>query len=390
MALRCSDVKYVVYMIDDDDLMFMNGKYNAFATVHVKNVVYELIGDVSNSDESETDDLEHYLTNSNDSCSESKQKMARTKQTARKTDNKGQLDPAVFSPPRGTPKRSRSASQSPARSSPRKKPKHLPSGTGFTSSEESDFFSMGEPDDSEQEVSFGKNFAGNPSKNTGGGGGKSGGKGGSRKNSSKAPTPAPAPAPAPVPAPGPSQGKTPRTPIASKNMRKVALTNNLIRANRRGVSGFLQIAKWNRTARQKGGRENETKRGYMRRPDKQHDANGRLLRRNRPGTVALREIRFYQRSQVFLIPMRAFQRLVREYTNDISTDLRWQTTALYNLQVAAEAYLVGFLCDTNYCAIHRKVTTIAPKDLILARRLRCHTNVGEGLSWSDQTQFYVG
>ena len=367
--------------------MYMNGKYNAFATVHVRNVVYELIGDISNSDESETDDLENYLTNSNDSCSEPKQKMARTKQTARKTDNKGQLDPAVFSPPRGTPKRSQSASQSPARSSPRKKPKHLPSGTGFTSSEESDFFSMGEPDDSEQEISFGKNLAGNPGKNTGGGsGGKTGGKGGTRKGKSPAPAPAPAPVPA-DPKPGLSHGKTPRTPLLSKNMRKVAQTNNLIRASRRGVSGFLQIARWNRTARQK--RANETKQGFMKRPDKQHDANGKLLRRNRPGTVALREIRFYQRSQVFLIPMRAFQRLVREYTADIRTDLRWQTTALYNLQVAAEAYLVGFLCDTNYCAIHRKVSTIAPKDLILARRLRCHTNVGEGLSWSDQTQFPV-
>ena len=64
--------------------MYMNGKYNTFATVHVRNIVYELIGDISNSDESETDDLENYLINSNDSSSETKQKMARTKQTARK------------------------------------------------------------------------------------------------------------------------------------------------------------------------------------------------------------------------------------------------------------------------------------------------------------------
>ena len=86
-------------MIDYDDLMYMNGKYNAFATVHVRNVVYELIGDISNSDKSETDDLENYLINSNDSSSETKQKMAQTKQTARKTDDKGQLSSAVFSSP---------------------------------------------------------------------------------------------------------------------------------------------------------------------------------------------------------------------------------------------------------------------------------------------------
>ena len=85
---------------------------------------------------------------------------------------------------------------------------------------------------------------------------------------------------------------------------------------------FLQITRWNRTARQK--KPNKTKWGYMHSPDKQHDDNGRLLHRNRPGTVALHEIRFYQRSQVFLIPMLPFQRLVREYTADICADLHWQ------------------------------------------------------------------
>ena len=123
----------------------------------------------------------------------------------------------------------------------------------------------------------------------------------------------------------------------------------------------------------------------MKKVAKQHDHNGKLLQHNRPGTVALREIRFYQRSRCFLIPMITFQRLVCEYGDDNKVGLRWQAQALYNLQVAAEAYIVGFLSDANYCAIHRKVTTIAPKDLQLAKCLRCHSNVGEGLTFSDQT-----
>ena len=100
---------------------------------------------------------------------------------------------------------------------------------------------MGEMDEDEQEVSFGKNYAGNPGDQTGG---ISGGKGGPNKGSSKAPVPNKGSSKAPVPAkpqpanpqpanpqPGPSHGKTPRQPIASKNLRKVAQTNNLIRAN---------------------------------------------------------------------------------------------------------------------------------------------------------------
>ena len=69
--------------------------------------------------------------------------------------------------------------------------------------------------------------------------------------------------------------------------------------------------------------------------------------------------------------------------------VRWQQVALYNLQVAAEAYIVGFLSDTNICAIHRKLVTIYPKDMIVAKRLRCHTNVRMASNMADQQQAYV-
>ncbi|KAK6908895.1 histone H3 [Kwoniella sp. B9012] len=92
--------------------------------------------------------------------------------------------------------------------------------------------------------------------------------------------------------------------------------------------------------------------------------------RYRPGTVALREIRRYQKSTELLIRKLPFQRLVREIAQDFKTDLRFQSSAVLALQEASEAYLVSLFEDTNLAAIHAKRVTIQPKDLQLARRLR--------------------
>ena len=92
--------------------------------------------------------------------------------------------------------------------------------------------------------------------------------------------------------------------------------------------------------------------------------------RYRPGTVALREIRKYQKSTELLIRKLPFQRLVREITEDYRSSLCFQSTALLALQEAAEAYLVGIMEDTNLCALHAKRVTIMPKDMQLARRIR--------------------
>lgn len=93
-------------------------------------------------------------------------------------------------------------------------------------------------------------------------------------------------------------------------------------------------------------------------------------RRYRPGTVALREIRKFQKSTDLLLAKLPFQRLVREITQDYKVDLRFQSTAIMALQEAAEAYLVGFFEHTNLCAIHSKRVTIMPKDMQLVRRIR--------------------
>jgi len=92
--------------------------------------------------------------------------------------------------------------------------------------------------------------------------------------------------------------------------------------------------------------------------------------RYRPGTVALREIRRYQKCTDLLLRRLPFQRLVREVSQDLKGDMRWQSTALLALQEAAEAYLVSLFQDTNLCAIHAKRVTIMPRDMQLARRIR--------------------
>ena len=99
--------------------------------------------------------------------------------------------------------------------------------------------------------------------------------------------------------------------------------------------------------------------------------------RYRPGTVALKQIRKYQKSTELLIRKLPFQRLVREIAGDseiitspLCGKVRFQSAAIMALQEAAEAYLVGLFEDTNLCAIHAKQVTIMPKDIQLARRIR--------------------
>ena len=93
-------------------------------------------------------------------------------------------------------------------------------------------------------------------------------------------------------------------------------------------------------------------------------------RRYRPGTLALREIRKFQKSTDLLIRKLPFQRLVREIVTNYKSGLRFQIQAVLALQEASEAYLVKLFEDTNLCAIHAKRVTIMPKDLSLARRIR--------------------
>ena len=141
-------------------------------------------------------------------------------------------------------------------------------------------------------------------------------------------------------------GKTPRKQLATKAPQKI-LSKGQARKN---AAKAVAAAQKNLGNLQTGG---------LKRP-----------MRWRPGTVALREIRKYQKSTELLIRKLPFNRLVREIARDIKTDLRFQVQAIGALQESAEAYLVGLFEDTNLCAIHAKRVTIMPKDMQLARRIR--------------------
>ena len=92
--------------------------------------------------------------------------------------------------------------------------------------------------------------------------------------------------------------------------------------------------------------------------------------RYRPGTVALREIRRYQKSTDLLLLKRPFGRLCREIGQEFMTDAKYTAHAIMAAQTISEEYLVHLLEDSNLCAIHAKRVTIYPKDQQLARRIR--------------------
>ncbi len=93
-------------------------------------------------------------------------------------------------------------------------------------------------------------------------------------------------------------------------------------------------------------------------------------RRYRPGTVALREIRKYQKTSDLLIQKLPFQRVVREIAQDFSTNIRFKGAALEALQTAGETYIVDLFECGNLCAIHSKRVTVQKRDLALANRIR--------------------
>jgi histone H3 len=136
------------------------------------------------------------------------------------------------------------------------------------------------------------------------------------------------------------------------------------------------MARTKQTARKSTGGKAPSKSLATKAARKSAPATGGMKKphRYRPGTVALREIRRYQKTFELLIGKANFQRLCREIAQDFKSDLRWTKEALLALQEATEAYLVRLFEDTNLCAIHRGRITITPKDMQLVRRLRGETS----------------
>ena len=138
------------------------------------------------------------------------------------------------------------------------------------------------------------------------------------------------------------------------------------------------MARTKQTARKSTGGKAPRKQLATKAARKSAPASGGVKKphRYRPGTVALREIRKYQKSTELLMRKLPFQRLVREVANDLAAGTRfpegprWQSQAVVALQEAAEAYLVHLFEDSNLEAIHAKRVTIQAKDIQIARRIR--------------------
>ena len=92
--------------------------------------------------------------------------------------------------------------------------------------------------------------------------------------------------------------------------------------------------------------------------------------RYRPGTVALREIRRYQKETKILFRKLPMQRLYRDVLRDIdSSGIRLQSQALENLHQLVQAFMVSKYEAGNLCAIHGKRVTLMEKDLQLIEKL---------------------
>ena len=103
----------------------------------------------------------------------------------------------------------------------------------------------------------------------------------------------------------------------------------------------------------------------------------KVPKRNRPGVVALREIRKYQKSTDLLLRKAPFLRICKEIVDSIerrrretTSQLRFQASAVEALRESSESYLVAFFQETQLAAIHAKRVTIMPKDVGLWRRVK--------------------
>ena len=94
-------------------------------------------------------------------------------------------------------------------------------------------------------------------------------------------------------------------------------------------------------------------------------------RRFRPGTVALREIRKYQKSTQLLVARLPFANLCRELILARVNGQRYycRKDVFAVLQEASEALILQLMQGANLCAIHDKRVTIFPRDIALACRI---------------------
>ena len=81
------------------------------------------------------------------------------------------------------------------------------------------------------------------------------------------------------------------------------------------------------------GRKQISMKDKPRNAQRTNHGQNRKRKRNKPGTVSLREIRIYQKSTDLLMRKLPFQRLVKEIAREFMDDVRFQPSAIQAIQV---------------------------------------------------------
>ena len=92
-------------------------------------------------------------------------------------------------------------------------------------------------------------------------------------------------------------------------------------------------------------------------------------RKFRPGTVALRDIKRYQKVADLLLRRAPFQRLVRETAGAWKAPSRFAASALLALQEAPESYIVKLWDHCGQLAVHAKRVTVLKRDVALVLKI---------------------
>lgn len=95
------------------------------------------------------------------------------------------------------------------------------------------------------------------------------------------------------------------------------------------------------------------------------------MRRLRPGTVVIREVRYYQKNVGLLVPPTPFRRLVRESGAKVGFGgVRFRKDAFSAVEKVAEEHIVHLFEEAMLRARYAKRVTVTPKDVAMARRIR--------------------
>ncbi|KAK6918259.1 Histone H2A/H2B/H3 [Dillenia turbinata] len=125
-----------------------------------------------------------------------------------------------------------------------------------------------------------------------------------------------------------------------------------------------------RSSPRSAARDGSSRRTATDAPQSSQRGGHRKPHRYRPGTVALREIRHFQKSVELLIPAAPFIRTVKEISNFYAPDVsRWTAEALVALQEAAEDFLVGLFEDAMLCTLHAKRVTLSKLKFVIKHYL---------------------